>query len=108
MADGDMLCRCETHEVAGHIDNILKLLAQHGQGGNIVRDLEDQLSPPEAATWTGARSQLALMLSGRDVWLELRAFHRGLANGRVVTVPQTIRNRGDFASAVAAFAKGEK
>ena len=70
-----------------HIDAILAHEQRQGRGGNIVKDDYSQLSPPESATWTGARYQLALYRSGRMEWIELREFRQTKLWG----VPRTMR-----------------
>ena len=64
----------DPHSLPGSIDGYIAHLQGKGFGGNIVKDRNDQLSPPEAVLWTGKRYQLALLRSGNDAWLELRAF----------------------------------
>lgn len=62
------------NDLSGTIDGYIAHLQGKGFGGNIIRDRADQLTPPEAALWTGKRYQLALLRSGNDAWLELRGF----------------------------------
>lgn len=100
MSEGDLLARCADHDLPFHVDNLIAHLQGKGLGGNLVRDLPAQLSPPEAATWTGKRYQLAFCRSGLEVWLELRQF---MPQGRI-PVGQPIRDRGNFTSTVCRFA----
>lgn len=50
------------------------VVASMSLGSSVVEDDPSQLSPPEAALWTGERYQLALLRSGNSIWLELRGF----------------------------------
>lgn len=101
MSPGDVFTRCAMTVIPDYIEGLLAELAGKGIGGNIVRDQNDQLSPPEAAVWTGKRYQLALCWSGLNVWLELR--HR-LPQGWVC-VGEPRHNRGDFTSFICRFAQ---
>ncbi len=81
--------------VDGHIAN----LQGKGIGGNLIRDQPKQLRPPEVTTWTGKHQQLALLVSGLDVWMELRDF---LPQGRVPVKSE--RERLGFEALVVQFA----
>ncbi|WVW77446.1 hypothetical protein Bhz59_00060 [Stenotrophomonas phage vB_SmaS_Bhz59] len=102
MGAQDLFDRSPEHQLEQIIDDCLANLAGNGHGGNVVKDQYGQLSPPEAATWTGKRFQLALLRSGREAWLEVREFTNV---GRIAGKP--IRDRADFASTVVSFAVSE-
>jgi hypothetical protein len=48
-----MFMVCEDHEIEGRIDALLSDFAGKGFGGEVVKDRPNDLSPPEAARWTG-------------------------------------------------------
>ena len=102
MSAGDLFDRGPNYTVEAVVDSLLADLRGKGLAGHVVKDDYRQLSPPEAATWTGKRFQLALLLSGREVWMEVREFTRV-----GVVAAQPVRNRADFASTVVNFAQEE-
>lgn len=89
-------------EFPGRIDDDLAALAGKGFGGKIVRDQNDQLSPPELAAWTGAKFRLILCCSGRMVWMELQEFTK---MGRIPI--KQLHNPEEFPAAVLALAVAE-
>lgn len=102
MSAGDLFARSTPDQLEHVVDDCLANLAGKGHGGNVVKDLYAQLSPPEAATWTGKRFQLALLRSGREAWLEIREFTNV---GRIAAQP--VRDPAEFASTVISFAVAE-
>lgn len=87
-----------------HIDAMLAHEQGEGRGGNIVKDDYSQVSPPESATWTGARYQLALYRSGRMEWIELREFRQVKPGGVVRLIVLTEHDPLNLQSRVATFA----
>lgn len=102
MSAQDLFDRSPDYQLEQIVDDCLANLAGNGHGGNIVKDQYAQLSPPEAATWTGKRFQLALLRSGREAWLEVHEFTN---MGRIAAAP--VRDRAEFASTVVSFAVAE-
>lgn len=104
MSTGDAFCRHPEHDLERLLQECIKQLQTAGLGGNIVKDDEQQLSPPEYATWTGGRLQLALCRNGRNVWLEVREFRKNPSGGNPLRVAiRQVCDRGDFATTVGYF-----
>lgn len=60
-------------DLAEHqIGELLARYAGKGFAGHVVKERASKLRAPEAAVWTGNQTQLALLRSGRDFWLEVR------------------------------------
>lgn len=95
----------DTHTLAAMIDGHIALLQGKGLGGNIVRDSRAQLSPPEAATWTGKWQQLAFCVSGLECWLEVRDFRTNPSGGAPLRVAgPRITDLAQFGGTVVTFA----
>lgn len=99
------------HSLESAIDSALADLRGKGFCSNVLKDDYRTVSPPEVATWTGKNRQLALARSGRNSWLEVRAFlpenlrGPGSLPGRTALLRCT--DRIDFAQTVMTFAQGE-